>query len=169
MGYADMEKFILEDCGGMLRDDKKLKGVIPGGSSVYIMRADDVIGKKVLMDYEGLVVAGSLVGSGGFIVIDETVDIVDSTKNLTEFYKHESCGWCTPCREGTDWLVKIFNRIAEGNGRPEDAQLILDLCDNIEGKSFCALGDAAAWAIQGAVKRFPEDFKKYLLHNENNN
>jgi NADH-quinone oxidoreductase subunit F len=163
MGYADMEKFILEDCGGMLRDDKKLKGVIPGGSSVYIMRADDVIGKKVLMDYEGLVAAGSLVGSGGFIVIDETVDIVDSTKNLTEFYKHESCGWCTPCREGTDWLVKIFNRIAEGGGRPEDAQLILDLVDNIEGKSFCALGDAAAWAIQGAIKRFPEDFKPYLL------
>ncbi|MBA4122898.1 MAG: NADH-quinone oxidoreductase subunit NuoF [Acidobacteria bacterium] len=162
MGYADMERFILEDCGGMLRDDKKLKGVIPGGSSVYIMRANDVIGKKVLMDYEGLVAAGSLVGSGGFIVIDETVDIVDSTKNLTEFYKHESCGWCTPCREGTDWLVKIFNRIAEGNGRPEDAQLILDLCDNIEGKSFCALGDAAAWAIQGAIKRFPEDFKPYL-------
>ncbi|MCA1637079.1 MAG: hypothetical protein LC768_01870 [Acidobacteria bacterium] len=77
--------------------------------------------------------------------------------------KHESCGWCTPCREGTDWLVKIFNRIAEGGGRPEDAQLILDLVDNIEGKSFCALGDAAAWAIQGAVKRFPEDFKPYLL------
>jgi NADH-quinone oxidoreductase subunit F len=83
-------------------------------------------------------------------------------KNLTEFYKHESCGWCTPCREGTDWLVKIFNRIAEGGGRPEDAQLILDLVDNIEGKSFCALGDAAAWAIQGAIKRFPEDFMPYL-------
>jgi NADH-quinone oxidoreductase subunit F len=126
------------------------------------MRADDIIGKKVLMDYEGLVAAGSLVGSGGFIVVDETVDIVDSTKNLSEFYKHESCGWCTPCREGTDWIVKIFNRIAEGGGRPEDAQLLLDLCDNIEGKSFCALRDAAAWAIQGAIKRFPEDFMPYL-------
>ncbi len=164
MGY-DMEKFIMEDCGGMLRDDKKLKAVIPGGSSVYAMRADQIIGKNVRMDYEGLVEAGSLVGSGGFIVMDETVDMVDSTKNLTEFYKHESCGWCTPCREGTDWLTKIFTRIADGGGRPEDAQLVLDLCDNIEGKSFCALGDAAAWAIQGAVKRFPEDFKKYLLPN----
>jgi NADH-quinone oxidoreductase subunit F len=161
MGYADMEKFIMEDCGG-IRNGHNLKAVIPGGSSVYAMRAEDVIGKKVLMDYEGLVVAGSLVGSGGFIVMDETVDIVDSTKNLTEFYKHESCGWCTPCREGTDWLTKIFTRIADGGGRPEDAQLILDLCDNIEGKSFCALGDAAAWAIQGAIKRFPEDFKPYL-------
>ena len=162
MGY-DMEKLIFEDCGGMLRDDKKLKAVIPGGSSVYAMRADQIIGKNVRMDYEGLVEAGSLVGSGGFIVMDETVDMMDSTRNLTEFYKHESCGWCTPCREGTDWLVKIFNRIAAGGGRPEDAQLILDLVDNIEGKSFCALGDAAAWAIQGAIKRFPEDFKKYLL------
>ncbi len=162
MGY-DMEKLIFEDCSGMLRDDKKLKAVIPGGSSVYAMRADQIIGKNVRMDYEGLVEAGSLVGSGGFIVMDETVDMVDSTKNLTEFYKHESCGWCTPCREGTDWLVKIFNRVTSGGGRPEDAQLILDLVDNIEGKSFCALGDAAAWAIQGAIKRFPEDFKEYLL------
>ncbi|MDQ3635287.1 MAG: NADH-quinone oxidoreductase subunit NuoF [Acidobacteriota bacterium] len=167
MGYADMEKFILEDCGGMLYDNRPLKACIPGGSSVYAMRADQIVGQNVLMDYEGLVEGGSLVGSGGFIVIDSSVDMVDSTKNLTEFYKHESCGWCTPCREGTDWLTKIFTRIADGGGRPEDAQLILDLCDNIEGKSFCALGDAAAWAIQGAVKRFPEDFKKHLLPNEN--
>jgi len=167
MGYADMEKFIMEDCGGMLRPDKKLKAVIPGGSSVYIMNAEQIIGKNVTLDYEGLVEAGSMVGSGGFIVMDETVDIMESTKNLTEFYKHESCGWCTPCREGTDWLVKIFNRISEGGGRPEDAQLMLDICDNIEGKSFCPLGDAAAWPIQSAVKRFPEDFKKWLIHKTN--
>ena len=89
--------------------------------------------------------------------MDETVDVIESTKNLTEFYKHESCGWCTPCREGTDWLVKIFNRIATGGGRPEDAQLMLDICDNIEGKSFCPLGDAAAWPIQiGDQDGFPK-------------
>ena len=163
MGYSDMEKFIYEDCGGMLRSDKKLKAVIPGGSSVYIMRADQIIGKKVALDYEGLVAAGSLLGTGGMMVMDETVDIMETTKNLTEFYKHESCGWCTPCREGTDWLVKIFNRISTGGGRPEDAQLLLDICDNIEGKSFCALGDAAAWPIQSAIKQFPEDFKKWLV------
>ena len=167
MGYKDMEKFIMEDCGGMLRSDKKLKAVIPGGSSVYIMNADQIVGKNVTLDYEGLVEAGSMVGSGGFIVMDETVDVMESTKNLTEFYKHESCGWCTPCREGTDWLVKIFNRISEGGGRPEDAQLLLDICDNIEGKSFCPLGDAAAWPIQSAVKRFPEDFKKWLIDKTN--
>lgn len=168
MGY-EMEKFIMEDCGGMLRDDKKLKAVIPGGSSVYIMNAEQIIGKNVTMDYEGLTVAGSSVGSGGFIVMDETVDIMESSKNLTEFYKHESCGWCTPCREGTDWMVKIFNRIADGGGRPEDAQLLLDICDNIEGKSFCPLGDAAAWPVQSAIKRFPEDFKKWLLNKTNGN
>jgi NADH-quinone oxidoreductase subunit F len=169
MGYADMEKFILEDCGGMLRPDKKLKAVIPGGSSVYIMNADQIIGKKVTLDYEGLVAGGSSVGSGGFIVMDETVDIMESSKNLTEFYKHESCGWCTPCREGTDWMAKIFKRISEGDGRPEDAQLLLDICDNIEGKSFCPLGDAAAWPVQSAIKRFPEDFKKWLIDNTNRN
>ena len=136
MGYSDMEKFILEDCGGMLRDDKKLKAVIPGGSSVYIMNAGQILGKNVTLDYEGLVAAGSMLGTGGMMVMDETVDIMESTKNLTEFYKHESCGWCTPCREGTDWLVKIFNRISTGGGRPEDAQLMLDICDNIEGKTF---------------------------------
>lgn len=163
MGYADMEKFIMVDCGGMLRDDKKLKAVIPGGSSVYIMRAEDVIGKNVTMDYEGIVAGGSMVGSGGFIVMDETVDVFESTKNLTEFYKHESCGWCTPCREGTDWLVKIFNRIQSGQGKADDVQLLIDLCDNIEGKSFCALGDAASWPIQSAVKKFPEDFKKWVM------
>ena len=164
MGYDDMEKFIFEDCQG-ISNGKNLKAVIPGGSSVYIMRADQIVGKDVRMDYEGLVAAGSMVGSGGFIVMDETVDVFESTKNLTEFYKHESCGWCTPCREGTDWLVKIFERIDNGGGRPEDAQLLLDLCDNIEGKSFCPLGDAAAWPIQSAMKRFPEDFERHLAKN----
>src|SRR5258705_444340 len=162
MGYDDMEKFIMEDCQG-IPDGKKLKAVIPGGSSVYIMRADQIFGKDVRMDYEGLVAAGSSVGSGGFIVMDETVDIFESTKNLTEFYKHESCGWCTPCREGTDWLVKVFKRIANGGGRPEDAQLMLDLWDKNEGKAVFSVGDGAAWPIQSAVKRFSEDFKRHLL------
>ncbi len=164
MGYADMEKFIMEDCGGMLRDDKKLKAVIPGGSSVYVMNAGQIIGQNVTLDYEGLVAAGSSLGTGGMIVMDETVDIVESTKNLSEFYKHESCGWCTPCREGTDWLVKIFDRITSGGGRPEDVQLMLDIADNIEGKSFCPLGDAAAWPVQSAIKQFPDDFKKWIVN-----
>jgi len=163
MGYHDMEKFIFEDCGGMIREDKKLKAVIPGGSSVYIMNAGQILGKNVTLDYEGLVAAGSMLGTGGMIVMDETVDVMESTKNLSEFYKHESCGWCTPCREGTDWIVKIFHRIEAGGGRPEDAQLLLDICDNIEGKSFCPLGDAAAWPVQSAIKQFPDEFRKWLV------
>jgi NADH-quinone oxidoreductase subunit F len=151
----------MEDCQG-ISNGRRLKAVIPGGSSVYIMPASDIEGKGVKMDYEGLVAAGSSVGSGGFIVMDDTVDIFESTKNLTEFYKHESCGWCTPCREGTDWLVKVFKRIARGEGKADDAQLLLDLCDNIEGKSFCPLGDAASWPIQSAIKKFPEDFRRHL-------
>ena len=139
----------------------KLKAVIPGGSSVYIMRADQIIGKDVRMDYEGLVAAGSSVGSGGFIVMDETVDVFESTKNLTEFYKHESCGWCTPCREGTDWLVKVFKRIENGGGRRRRATDARSLRQH-RRKSFCPLGDAAAWPIQSAIKRFPEDFKRRL-------
>jgi len=161
MGYDDMEKFIMEDCQG-ITNGRQLKAVIPGGSSVYIMPAEDIIGRDVRMDYEGLVAAGSMVGSGGFIVLDDTVDVFESTKNLTEFYKHESCGWCTPCREGTDWLVKVFKRIESGGGRPDDAQLLLDIVDNIEGKSFCPLGDAAAWPIQSAIKKFPEDFRRHI-------
>jgi NADH-quinone oxidoreductase subunit F len=167
MGYDDMEKFILEDCQGILGGGK-LKAVIPGGSSVYIMPAADIVGKDVRMDYEGLVAAGSSVGSGGFIVMDETVDVFESTKNLTEFYKHESCGWCTPCREGTDWLVKVFKRIEAGEGRPDDAQLLLDIVDNIEGKSFCPLGDAASWPIQSAIKKFPEDFRRKVANGNGN-
>ena len=130
-----------------------------GRSSVYICVPIDHR-QKFALDYEGWVVRFDA-RHRGMIVMDETVDIMESTKNLTEFYKHESCGWCTPCREGTDWLVKIFNRISTGGGREADAQLMLDICDNIEGKSFCALADAAAWPIQSAIKQFPEDFKKW--------
>ena len=167
MGYDDMERFIMEDCRG-ITGGRQLKAVIPGGSSVYIMPASDIVGKDVRMDYEGLVAAGSSVGSGGFIVMDDTVDVFESTKNLTEFYKHESCGWCTPCREGTDWLVKVFKRIEAGGGRPDDAQLLLDIVDNIEGKSFCPLGDAASWPIQSAIKKFPEDFRRHLARESSN-
>jgi NADH-quinone oxidoreductase subunit F len=157
MGYDDMEKFIMEDCGGMLNESSS-RPCIPGGSSVYIMRADQIIGKDVRMDYEGLVAAGSSVGSGGFIVMDETVDVFESTKNLTEFYKHESCGWCTPCREGTDWLVKVFKRIESGGGRPEDAQLMLDLATTSRANRF------VRWEMRrrGRYSRRSRDFRKTL-------
>jgi NADH-quinone oxidoreductase subunit F len=148
MGYADMERFIMEDCGG-IRNGNKAERLYSGRFERLHYARRRYYRKKGFDGLRRLVAGGSLVGSGGFIVIDDTVDIVDSTKNLSEFYKHESCGWCTPCREGTDWLVKISTASPLAAGDPKSAQLILDLVDNIEGKSFCALGDAAAWAIQG--------------------
>src|SRR5256884_7572164 len=159
MGYDDMEKFIMEGCEG-IANGKKLKAVITGGSSVYIMRADQIIDQDVRMDYEGLVAAGSMVGSGGFIVMDETVDVFESTKNLTEFYKHESCGWCTPCREGTDWLVKIFKRIDNGGGRTGDTQMLLQLFRNNQGKTFFPLCVAAPLSTHSRLKRFTAEFEK---------
>ena len=119
MGYP-FKKFLEEDCGGV-PDGRKLKGVIPGGGSMPVLRADEIEG--VNLDYESVQAAGSLLGSGGVIVMDETTDMVDALYNILRFYHHESCGQCTPCREGTGWLEKIVGRIREGYGREEDLDL----------------------------------------------
>jgi NADH-quinone oxidoreductase subunit F len=158
MGYPLMQ-FINEEGGG-IRGGKKLKAVIPGGSSVPIITAEEAA--KVNMDYESFGTVGTMLGSGGMIVMDETVDIFETTFNLIRFYNHESCGWCTPCREGTDWLMKIFKKMKAGMGEESDIDLILKLCFNLEGRSHCPLGEAAVWPITSAIKRFPEDFKKHV-------
>lgn len=161
MGYPLM-KLINEDCGG-IAGGRRLKAVIPGGSSVPILTAEEC--EKVNLDYESVAAAGSMLGSGGIIVMDETADIFESTMNLTHFYKHESCGWCTPCREGTRWLYKACERMKRYEGRPGDVELLYDLADKILGKSFCALGDAAAMPVQSAIKKFREDFDRRIKHN----
>lgn len=158
MGYPLMQ--MINEEGGGMRGGKKLKAVIPGGSSVPILTAEEAA--RCNLDYESCVTAGSMLGSGGIIVMDETTDIFETTYNLIRFYNHESCGWCTPCREGTDWLLKIFKKIKAGMGEASDLDLILKLCVNIEGRSHCPLGEAAVWPITSALKRFPEDFKKHL-------
>ncbi|QUV84387.1 NADH-quinone oxidoreductase subunit NuoF [Chloracidobacterium aggregatum] len=158
MGYP-LKQLIEEDCGG-IRGGRKLKAVIPGGSSVPIMTAEEV--EQATLDYEGMVKAGSMLGSGGVIVMDETTDVFMTTYNLIHFYNHESCGWCTPCREGTDWLLKLFKKIARGEGTTADLDTIRRLCPNIEGRSHCPLGDAAVWPITSAMKKFPEDFLKHV-------
>jgi NADH-quinone oxidoreductase subunit F len=158
MGYPLMS-LINHECGGV-RNGKQLKAVIPGGSSVPILNAEECA--KVNMDYESVAAAGSMLGSGGVIVMDETTDIFETTRNITHFYKHESCGWCTPCREGTRWLMKVFDRMHRYEGRPGDVELLYDLADKILGKSFCALGDAAAMPIQSAIKKFREDFERRI-------
>ena len=161
MGYPLMS-LINKECGG-IKGGRKLKAIIPGGSSVPILTAEEC--EKVNLDYESVAAAGSMLGSGGIIVMDETADIFESTMNLTHFYKHESCGWCTPCREGTRWLYKVFERMKRYEGKPGDVELLYDLADKILGKSFCALGDAAAMPVQSAIKKFREDFERRIKHN----
>ncbi|MCS6949960.1 MAG: NADH-quinone oxidoreductase subunit NuoF [bacterium] len=156
MGTPLME--LLELAGGV---KGKLKAVIPGGSSVPILPADKC---DVNLDYESLQAAGTMLGSGGFMVLNDTVCIVRFMRRTAAFYAHESCGKCTPCREGTRWMVKIFDRILAGGGRMEDIDLLLDICDQIDGRSYCGLGDAAAWPIRASIKHFRHEYEYFIQH-----
>jgi len=152
-----LRTIIYDYCGGT-RGDRKLKAVIPGGSSTTIFTPEHL---DVPMDYESVAAAGSMLGSGAIIVMDETVCIVRAVWSLIRFYAHESCGKCTPCREGTYWLEKIVSRIEHGAGREEDIDLMLDICDNISGKSFCPFGDAAIAPIQSTIKYFRPEWEHH--------
>ena len=156
-----LKKLIFDDgiCGGM-RNGTELKAVIPGGSSVPILRADEIEG--VNMDYESLAEAGTMLGSGAVIVMDDSTSIPKITARLAHFYAHESCGQCTPCREGTAWMEKILYRIVDGKGREEDLDLLLDICDNIEFKTLCPLGDAAVGPVRSAINKFRGEFEKMI-------
>jgi NADH-quinone oxidoreductase subunit F len=149
-----------EHCGGM-RDGYQLKAVIPGGSSVPVLPASLV---QTPLDFESMADAGSMLGSGGVIVIDDGTCIVDALYNITRFYAHESCGKCTPCREGTFWMTEVFERLESGRGREGDVDLLFDVSDNILGKSFCPLGDAAAMPVMGAIKHFRAEFEYHVQH-----
>jgi len=158
MGYP-MKKMIDEDCGG-LRQGKRLKAVIPGGSSAPMLTAEEV--ERCTLDFESLASLGSMLGSGAIIVMDEDTDIVRVVYCLSKFYEHESCGWCVPCREGTRWIVKLLQRILSGHGRPKDIELLDELARNIFGNTHCPFGDAVAWAVYPAVEKFRADFEKYV-------
>lgn len=147
---------LLELCGGM-RGGKKLKAVIPGGSSAPVLPADIMM--ACTMDYDSIAKAGSMLGSGAVIVMDETRDMVTSLKRLSYFYMHESCGQCTPCREGTGWLWRVVDRIDNGHGRPADIELLNSVADNIQGRTICALGDAAAMPVRAMIKHFRGEFE----------
>ncbi len=149
-----------ERCGG-LRDGRKVKAVIPGGSSVPPLPASLL---DTPLDFESLNAAGTFLGSGGVIVIDEGSCLVDSLWNLVRFYAHESCGKCTPCREGTYWMSQILERLERGGGRSGDLDLLADLADNILGRSFCPLGDAAAMPVQGFLRHFRDEFEHHVTH-----
>src|SRR5437588_1035552 len=158
MGTPIME--LLELAGGVTGG--KLKAIIPGGSSVPILPADKCEG--VNLDYESCAAAGTMVGSGGYIVFNDKTDIVLLMRRTSEFYAHESCGKCTPCREGTRWMVKIYDRIVSGGGLPSDIDLLLNLCDQIDGRSFCALGDAAAWPVRASIKHYRHEYEYWIEH-----
>ncbi len=152
---------LLEMAGGV-RSGHKLKAVIPGGSSMPVLPAEIIM--DVNMDFDSLQKAGSYLGSGAIIVMDDTTCMVKALERLSYFYHEESCGQCTPCREGTGWLYRIVHRIEHGEGRPEDLDLLLDLCNNIAGRTICALGDAAAWPVQGMLKHYRKEFEYHIEH-----
>ena len=155
LGYPLLD-FLHNECGG-IKDGKQLKAVIPGGSSVPVLRGDELEG--VNLDYESLAEAGSLLGSGGLIVMDETTDMVEAALNLAHFYTHESCGQCTPCREGGHWIEKVFGRVTRGDGLPGDLALVENLCGQIAGRTICAFGDALATPALSFMEKFPDEFR----------
>ena len=166
-----VEEFIYSDtyCGG-IRNGKKLKAVVAGGSSVPILPAEKILktpkGEPRLMSYESLseggFAEGTMLGSGGFIAMDEDTSVVKNLWNFTRFYHHESCGQCSPCREGTGWMEKILNRILHGHGKLSDVDLLWDIQSKIDGKTICPLGDAAAWPVASAIRHFRSEFEDYV-------
>jgi len=146
--------------GGGMRPGRKLKAVIPGGSSAPVMTAAEV--EKATLDYECLAGMGTMLGSGAVIVIDDSQCMVDMLGVLTHFYHHESCGQCTPCREGTGWLNKIVHSILEGKGRLQDIELLEKVADNMKGRTICALSDAAALPVLSFVSKFRDEFEFYV-------
>lgn len=151
-----LKEIIYDVCGGV-RGDKKIKAVIPGGSSMPPLNADEV--EVAMMDEESLQPLGTHIGTGGIMVMDEDTDLVKITKRIAHFYHHESCGQCTPCREGCGWMEKILQRIMDGEGTMKDIDLLASIADNIEGNTICALGDAAAWPVRGFVTKFRSEFE----------
>ena len=150
---------MIDEVGGGVRNGKKLKAVIPGGSSCPVLRADEC---DLAMDFDAVAKAKSMLGSGGVVVMDENTCMVKAMLRIMRFYAHESCGWCIPCREGTTWLKKILVRFHEGGGRASDIDLMYDVASNMLGRTFCALGDAAAMPMMSFVEKFRPEFEAHL-------
>ncbi len=180
VGALTLGQLIHDVCGG-IRKGNRLKAVIPGGSSAKVLKAgeryrikergaDGAVAEREIgledipMDFDSLAAAGSMAGSGGVIVMDHTRDMVDALANINEFYAHESCGQCTPCREGSLWMKKITARMLRGGARPEDAALLKSVADNIAGRTICAFGEACAWPTQSFVAKFRDEFDAKAAH-----
>ena len=177
MGKATLGELIFhENFGGGLREGRTLKAVIPGGSSAKVFKAGEKFKLKqkgadgqmaavevdmldLPYDFDSLQQAGSMSGSGAIIVMDDTTDMVAALANLADFYAHESCGQCTPCREGSLWLSKALHRLAHGRGRKQDADYLLHIAQNIQGRTICAFGEACAWPVLSFVNKFRDEFE----------
>ncbi len=155
---TSLKDIIIQHAGGMI-EGKKLKAVIPGGMSAPILTADEI---DINMDFDSLVEAKSMLGSAAIIVIDEETSMLDVLKRVTNFYSHESCGQCTPCRIGNSWINKIVKRMADGNGKREDLDKIIQLANNMLGKTLCPLGDAAAMPVLSIIQKFRDELESYI-------
>jgi NADH-quinone oxidoreductase subunit F len=158
MGYP-LREFLAHEAGGILQG-RALKALIPGGTSVPILTADEA--RDVSLDYESMQRAGTMLGSGGMIVFDETAFMPRALAAIANFYAHESCGECTPCREGTGWFTSIIARLLAGEARPDDLELLLRICDNVEGRTICGLGDAAVQPVRSFLTKFRSEFDALL-------
>jgi NADH-quinone oxidoreductase subunit F len=153
---------LIYNVAGGVWKNRKLKAVVPGGSSVPVLRADQIEG--ITMNADSLGKVGTYVGTAGMLVLDETTDMVKFLYRITQFYDHESCGQCTPCREGTGWLKKLVKKFVDHEANSHDFDLLLDLCDNMEGRTVCALADAAAWPVRNTILRFRDEFEARIKY-----
>ena len=152
-----LKELIEKHAGGVVGGWDNLKAIIPGGSSVPLITKE--ICESVTMDFDSLRSVGSGLGTGGIIVMDKSTDIIYAIARLSKFYMHESCGQCTPCREGTGWMWRIMMRLSRGEARVEEIDELLDITKQVEGHTICALGDAAAWPIQGLIRHFRSEIE----------
>jgi len=153
-----LKELVFDHCGG-IRDGRTLKAIVPGGSSVPVMTADQI---DVPLDFDSIAKAGSMLGSAGVIVMDDSTCMVKAACRIAKFYAEESCGQCSQCREGTEWLYRILTRIENGNGRAGELELMLDLCANMKGKTICPLSDAAAMPIESYIQKFYDEFAAHI-------
>jgi len=157
------DELIDKHCGGIRGGWDNLKAVIPGGSSVPMLPGS-VMRKDAIMDFDWLRAQRSGLGTAAVIVMDQSTDVVKAIWRLAKFYKHESCGQCTPCREGTGWMMRVMERLVTGDANPEEIDMLLDVTKQVEGHTICALGDAAAWPIQGLIRHFRSDIEERIVH-----
>ncbi len=152
-------RYLIEECGGGIPEGRALKGILPAGASAPILPAENL---DVPLDYESVEEAGSMLGSASFILMDETVDMAWAASKMIHFFKHESCGKCSPCREGTFWMEDVYHRLRNGDGQPDDVDLLLNIADQMDGNCFCLLGEFSLCPVRSSIQHFRDDYEALL-------